>query len=187
MRTATAPDLTHSRRYGTSVLPHAPYGRWATRAGRSPGSRLERPTPAFPRRITSRHQWHCGGSLPPTVAGAAAASELTSMNRVPFSPVTSRSVRRVPSRSPRKARCAHKSQLRARKNAEHVPQEPHRASRRLLHGFLDDLAQHLVHIREGSLRLRGCRKGRPVSHHNAPGVRQRFVDEHDVGAEGDVG
>jgi hypothetical protein len=53
-----------------SALPRAPHGRWATRAGRSPGSRLERLLrPSRGRDV--RRQWHvwrrlaaysCGGS-----------------------------------------------------------------------------------------------------------------------------
>ena len=96
-RTDTAHDMTvagtsRQRQVATTVksaLSRAPHDRWATRVGRSPGSRLERLVPAFPR--VQRHtQWHNGRSSPLTVAGAAAAcwqTELRSPNhRVPFSP-----------------------------------------------------------------------------------------------------
>jgi hypothetical protein len=53
-----------------SARPHAPRGRWATGAGRSPGSRLVRVASAFP---PIARQWLLGRRLPLTVAGAAAA------------------------------------------------------------------------------------------------------------------
>ena len=71
--------MTASSPLRFSALPRAPHGRWATRAGRSPGSRLERSSP--PSRVQhplglwpSEHleQWHWGRCSPLTVAGAAA-------------------------------------------------------------------------------------------------------------------
>ena len=95
--THTAYDMTvagtsRQRQVATTVksaLSRAPHDRWATRVGRSPGLRLERFVPAFPR-VQEHQQWHNGRSSPLTVAGAAAAcwrTELRSSNhRVPFSP-----------------------------------------------------------------------------------------------------
>ena len=73
-----------------SVLPRAPHGRWATRAGRSPGLRLQRLAPTFPMAPRRRDQWYSGEGSPLTVAGAATVSSLAEVgpfsHRVPFSP-----------------------------------------------------------------------------------------------------
>jgi hypothetical protein len=53
-----------------SARPCAPRGRWATGAGRSPGSRLMRVASTFP---PVARQWLLGRRSPLTVAGAAAA------------------------------------------------------------------------------------------------------------------
>jgi len=67
-----------------SARPRAPRRWWATRAGRSPGSRLRRIASAFP---PVARQWHGRRRSPLTVAGAAAALRPSwTSYRVPFSP-----------------------------------------------------------------------------------------------------
>ena len=72
------PSVTASSPLRSSARPRAPHGRWATRAGRSPGSRLWRfgppsqlPHPGRLAPLEHREQWHsrpllaadsCGGS-----------------------------------------------------------------------------------------------------------------------------
>ena len=81
-----APDRLHiSRRCDLPLPPRAPRVGWATRAGRSPGSRLKRPAPAFPLcLIHERVSGKNGAGLPLTVAGAAVVLALEGRTTFPF-------------------------------------------------------------------------------------------------------
>jgi hypothetical protein len=121
---ATAPNPPQSP-LRLSVPPHAPYGRWATRVGRSPGSRLKRPAPAFPKVRTRTVSGILEQGSPLTVAGAAAALD-ESPYRVPFS-LTDATLqhRQEPSRSVNVAGQRHRSQLDGIEVPGSVPRTTH--------------------------------------------------------------
>jgi len=91
-----------------SARPRAPCGRWATGAGRSPGSRLWRIASAFP---PDARQWLWGRRSPLTVAGAAAALRSKPRTAFPFHPPSlGKETGREPSRGESEAKCVRSCQ-----------------------------------------------------------------------------
>jgi hypothetical protein len=76
----------HQSPQRVSALLHAPRRRWATCAGRSPGSRLRRSCQPSRKIQCGLFSGICGNSSPLTVAGAAPELRVAALTVFPFSP-----------------------------------------------------------------------------------------------------
>jgi hypothetical protein len=156
---ATAPNPPQSP-LRLSVPPHAPYGRWATRAGRSPGSRLKRPVPAFPKVRMRTVSGNLEQGSPLTVAGAAAALDEMSEPRSLF---THRCHVAAPARTVTQGQRGRVSTGESI-GCDEVPGSVPRMTQILLNGSLDDGREKLVDLAQRCTRfLVGRLRERPIA------------------------